>query len=69
VEMTACKQSSSSPLIYFISLLVIRVRLIRITEMISYQLMLQFYCFQIYRSYLLESELFLRVIVGVDYQL
>jgi hypothetical protein len=69
VEMTACKQSSSSPLIPFISLLVIRVCLMRITEMIAYQLMLQLYCFQIHRSYLLESKLSLRVIIGVDYQL
>jgi hypothetical protein len=69
VEMTACKQSSSSPLIPFISLLVIRVRLMRITEVIAYQLMLHLYCFQIHRSYLLESELSLRVIIGVDYQL
>jgi hypothetical protein len=67
--MTTCRQSSSSPLIPFISLLLIRVRLIRITEVISYQLMLQFYCFQIHRSYLLESELSLKVIIGVDYQL
>jgi hypothetical protein len=63
VEMTACKQSSSSPLIPFISLLVIRVRLMRITEVIAYQLMLQLYCFQIHRSYFLESELSLRVII------
>jgi hypothetical protein len=54
VEMTACKQSSSSRLIPFISLLVIRVRLMRITEAIAYQLMLHLYCFQIHRSYLLE---------------
>jgi hypothetical protein len=46
VEMTLCKQSSSSPLILFISLLVIRVYLIRITDVISYQFMLQLYCFQ-----------------------
>jgi hypothetical protein len=45
VEMTACRQSSSSPLIPFISLLVIRVRLMRITEVVAYQLMLQLYCF------------------------
>jgi hypothetical protein len=69
MEMTACKQSSSSPLIPFNSLLVIRVRLIRITEVISYQFMLQLYCFQIHRSYFLESELSLRVIIQVDYQL
>jgi hypothetical protein len=69
VEMTLCKQSSSSPLILFISLLVIRVYLIRITDVISYQFMLQLYCFQIHRSYLLESELSLRVIIRVDYQL
>jgi hypothetical protein len=37
VKMIACKQSSSSPLIPFISLLVIRVRLMRITEVIAYQ--------------------------------
>jgi hypothetical protein len=55
VEMTACKQSSSSPLIPFISLLVIKVCLMRITEVISYQFMLQLYCFQIHRIYLLES--------------
>jgi hypothetical protein len=41
VEMTSCKQSSSSPLVHFISLLVIRVCLIRITKMISYQFTLQ----------------------------
>jgi hypothetical protein len=41
----------------------------RITEVIAYQLMLQLYCFQIHISYLLESELSLRVILGVDYQL
>jgi hypothetical protein len=69
VEMTACKHSSSSPLIPFISLLVIRVCLMRITEVIAYQLMLQLYCFQIHKSYLLELELSLRVIIGVDYQL
>jgi hypothetical protein len=53
--MIACRQSSSSPLIPFISLLVIRVHLMRITEVVAYQLMLQLYCFQIHRSYLLES--------------
>jgi hypothetical protein len=45
VEMTTCRQSSSSPLILFISLLVIRVHLMRITEVVAYQLMLQLYCF------------------------
>jgi hypothetical protein len=55
VEMTTCRQSTSSPLIPFISLLVIRVHLMRIIEVVAYQLMLQLYCFQIHRGYLLES--------------
>jgi hypothetical protein len=47
----------------------------RITKVIShlpylcYNFIVIVYCFQIHKSYLLETELSLRVIVGVDYQL
>jgi hypothetical protein len=36
-----------------------------ITKVVAYQLMLQLYCFQIHRSYLLESELSLSVVTQI----